>query len=218
MEPEPTSRIVKYPDGPELSLEQAQSGPYVFAVGPQPDTIYAFEDGDAAQTQGESPAERQIEAWARENGVLANIERARAVISELPASPSQEFDEEAARAERDRIAQKMQGLLAQYPDLEPGSPEFLKRAHEARFFDSAILYRGAAYSSPWVPLSASCPNVAAYTGWPEGAKSCRTIGYTAVYLYDDIDYKPSRFTPASRLAGSDGTDLSPRSIKSVLFV
>jgi hypothetical protein len=218
MEPEPTSRIIKYPDGPFLSLDQAESGSYVFAVGPEPDTIYAFEDGRVAQSQDESPAERQIEAWARENGVLANLERARAVIGELPSSPSEEFDEEAARAERDRIAGKMQGLLEEYPDLTPGSPEFLEKAHKAKFFDSAILYRGASYSDPWVPLKASCPDVAAYTGWPEGAKSCQTIGFTAVYLYEEKDYRPSRFTPASRLAGSDRTDLSPLSIKSVLFV
>jgi hypothetical protein len=218
MEPEPTSRIIKYPDGQELSLEQAQAGSYVFAVGPEPDTIYAFEDGGAEQSQDESAAERQIEEWARENGVLERIERARAVVDELPPNPSEEFDVEAAQAERDRIAQKMQGLLDADPNLTPGSPEFLEKAHAAKFFNSAILYRGASYSGDWVPLDESCPDVPSYTGWPHGAMSCQTIGFTAVYLYEDIDYGPSRFTPASRLAGSDMTDLSPRSIRSVLFV
>lgn len=220
MEPDPTSRIIKYPDGPMLSLEQAEDGPYVFAVGPEPDTIYAFEDGggERAQQQSESGGvEQQIEAWARENGVLERIERARSVIGELPESPSEQFDEEAARAKRDRIKRQMEGLLDEYPDLTPGSPQFLEKAHEAKFFDSAILYRGASYTGDWVPLDASVPDVVAYTGWAEGAKSCQTIGYTAVYLYEQIDYKP-RFTPTSRLAGSDRTDLSPRSIKSVLFV
>ena len=113
---------------------------------------------------------------------------------------------------------QMEGLLDADPSLTPGSPKFLERGHAEGYFDSAILYRGASYNSPWVPLNASCPDVPAYTGWPEGAKSCQTVGYTAVYLYEEINYRPSRFTPASRLAGSDRTDLSPRSIKSVLFV
>ncbi len=222
MEPEPTSRIIKYPEGPLLSLEQAEDGPYVFAVGPEPDTIYAFEDGGGEQAQQQQQyesggVEQQIEAWARENGVLDRIERARAAIGELPESPSEEFDLEAAKADRDRIMEQMKGLLEADPSLTPGSPEFLERGHAAGYFDSAILYRGASYSGDWVTLNGSVPDVVNFTGWPEGAKSCQTIGYTAVYLYEQVDYKP-RFTPTSRLAGSDRTDLSPRSIKSVLFV
>jgi hypothetical protein len=218
MEPEPTSRIIKYPEGPELSPEEAQRGSYVFAVGPQPDTIYAFDDNGASKMQGQSTAEPQVEAWARENGVLENIETARAAIRELPAHPSEAFDLEAARARRNRIAEKMQSLLDADPELTPGDPRFLELAHTKEFFNSAILYRGASYSSDWVPLDESCPDVESYTGWHGGAMSCQTIGYTAVYLYEDIDYGPDRFTPTSRLAGSDRTDLSPRSIRSVLFV
>jgi hypothetical protein len=205
---EPSTRIVKFTGG-ELTLDEASSGPYVFATGREPDTIYAFE---------ERVAEKQVEEWAAQQGVTDRLSRAREVIAKLPEDPSSQVDVDAERAEGERVNALLDQLSAEL-GIPVGSPDFLRIAHERGIFDSAILYRDAGFREPKWPLSTSAPNVPLITGWSQGARSCEAIGFQAVYLYEGTNYGPNRFSPAVRLTGGlFKIDVSPRFIRSVLFI
>jgi hypothetical protein len=201
------TRIVKFPSGEELTAEQARSEPLVFAAGPEPDTIFAF-DSDAA--------EGELERWAQERAVSDSLARAREIVDRLPEDPDAEVDEAAERAEVERINARLRELSSEL-GIPMGAPEFIQKAHEAGVFDSGILYQPPYYGLPAVGLSTSCTDVRRYL--PNGALSARTYGFNVVLLYDQANYGPitARRTPMLSLVGTAVAPLVPRPALSVLF-
>jgi hypothetical protein len=205
-EPDPAIRIIRF-DGQELSLEEAQSGTYVFAAGPVIQTVYAFPREEA---------EPQVESWAAAQGLAGKLEQAREVIERLPEDPGAEVDEEAERAEVEEINRRLETLSAE-TGLAFGTPELLKLAEDKHIFDSAILYSQPLYRKPHsVGLRNSCTDLSRY--FAGGALSCETIGYDAVYLYEQPNYGPNKYVPAVRLIGCDRIAQTPCGILSALFV
>jgi hypothetical protein len=209
MEPsEQPIRIVKYPGGEELTLEQAASESYVFAAGPDPDTLFAFDSESAHQDQ---------ESWAAEQGLSAQLEAARRVIDALPGDPGTEYEEATERAEVEQINSQLDELSAKI-DMPIGAPGFLAKAHEAAIFDSAILYGHLNYvAPPRAGLNASCADVTPYL--PAGALSVRTSGYNVVLLFDQRNYGSSApgGIPMVTLVGTDCVPMTPRPVRSVRF-
>lgn len=207
-EPQQDIRIVRFGAGDELSRKEAESGQYVFAVGPQVETVYAFPTEEAAS---------QVETWAAEQGVAAQLERARKVIEELPDDPGADVDVDAERVTVEEVNRRLQALSDE-SGLAIGTRGLLEAAHRRRIFDSAILFSQPLYRAPLsLGLSSSCTDLGRYN-FANGARSCQTIGYQAVYLYEQPNYGPDRFQPAVRLLGTDSISLTPVSIRSVLFI
>jgi hypothetical protein len=204
---EPRTRIVKFPSGEELTPEQARSGPLVFAAGPEPAVIFAF-DSDSA--------EGELERWAQERALDDSLARARAAVDQLPEDPDAAVDQAAERAEVERINARLLELSSEL-GIPMGAPEFIEKAHEAGVFDSAILYQPPYYGLPAVGLSTSCTDLRRYL--PTGALSARTYGFNVVLLYDEANYGPitARRTPMLSLVGTAVAPLIPRPALSVLF-
>ena len=203
----PSTRIVKFPSGEDLTVEDASSGRFVLAAGPEPDTIFAL-DNDSA--------DELLDRWAQERAVGADVARARATAEALPADPSADEDEAAERARVEDTNRRLEELSAQL-GIPMGAPEFIVKAHEEGILDSAILYQQPYYLTPVLGLSTSCTDLRRYL--PTGALSARTYGYNVVFLYDQPNYGPTltRRTPMITLVGTAVTALSPRPILSVLF-
>jgi hypothetical protein len=199
--------IVQFPSGEELSPAQARSVRFVFAAGPDPETIFAFDS---------ESAEAELERWAQEHELLDDLARARAVADALPEDPSAGVDEAAERAQVERLNARLREFSTEV-GISIEAPEFIEKAHEAGIFDSAILYQGSYYRSPAVGLSTNCTDVRWYL--PKGALSARTYGYNTVLLYDQANYGPitARRTPMLCLLGTAIAPLSPRPIISVAF-
>jgi hypothetical protein len=198
---------VKFPTGEELTVEAAGSGRFVFAAGREPDTIFAFE---------RESAEQELEKWAQERELGDDLARAREVVDRLPDDPGAEVDEGAERARVAQINDRLRAFSTEI-GMPMEAPEFIERAHEARIFDSAILYQLSSYRSPVLGLSTSCTDVRWYL--PNGALSVRTYGFSVVLLYDQANYGPvtARRTPMLSLVGTAVTALCPRPVLSVIF-
>jgi hypothetical protein len=200
-------RIVKFPSGEDLPVEEAQTGRYVFAAGREPDTIFAFDS---------ESAEEQLQHWAQERELGDDLARAREAAAALPDDPS---DEGAEAAERERV-ERLNARLREFSTkvgIPMEAPEFIERAHEAGIFDSALLYQRPYYVLPVVGLSTSCTDLRRYL--PSGALAARTYGFSVVLFYDQPNYGPvtARTTPTLSLVGTGVIALSPRPILSVLF-
>ena len=199
--------IVQFPSGEELTPAQARSARFVFAAGPDPETLFAFDS---------ESAEAEQERWAQERGLGDDLARARALAGALPEDPSAGVDEAAERAQVEQLNARLREFSSQ-TGISIEAPEFIEKAHDAGIFDSAILYQGSYYRSPAVGLSTNCTDVRWYL--PRGALSVRTYGYNAVLLYDQANYGPvtARLTPMLCLLGTAVAPLSPRPILSAAF-
>jgi hypothetical protein len=204
---QPRTRIVKFPTGEELTVEEAGSGRFVFAAGREPDTIFAFE---------RESAEQELEKWAQQRELGDDLARAREVVDRLPDDPGAEVDEAAERARVAQINDRLRAFSTEI-GMPMEAPEFIERAHEAGIFDSAILYQLSSYRSPALGLSTNCTDVRWYL--PQGALSARTYGFNVVLLYDQANYGPvtARRTPMLSLVGTAVTALCPRPVLSVIF-
>jgi hypothetical protein len=211
METYKPTKIVKFSGGDELTDEEARSGPFVFAAGPEPEpeAIFAFDDAQA---------EDQVDEWAKARGLSDALALSREVIGQLPDDPSSEVDEYAERAEVERITSRLDELSSENDVPAIGTPEFLRIAHDRRVFDSAILYQQANFvNPPCLGLTQSSPDLKRL-GWTAGANSCETIGFQVVCLYEQANYGPVRLIPMCRLFGNAKASRLPRPALSVLFI
>jgi hypothetical protein len=207
----PDIGIIRFPEGTSITLDEARTGGYVFAVGPRSRTIVAFD----REGTGEHRARDQIRAWARLQGLEETLARGQAKIKKVPPNPSARVDQEAERKKVKRIRRELDRLADETG--VPIGPRLLHAAVTCGIFGSALLYSDPLYrAQPTLPLSESCPDLDIH-GWST-TESCTTDGYDNVYLYEEPDYGPDKLTPAVTLVGTDGIDQIPSTqIASVFF-
>jgi hypothetical protein len=207
---EPNVRIVRF-EGGELTLEEARSGAYIFAAGPEPETretetIYAFEK----RPTDKAKALEELSSWADERNLKDALLEGRAKLDQVPdATP------ELAEVERVR---KALSDLAEETGMAPG-PELIDTARERGIFGTLLLFRQGAFNwPPFLPLILSCPNLPSL-GWSE-TRSGHNWSYDIVQLYEEINYGPDRDLPLYTLLAKRDMRYIPHppQIRSALFV
>jgi hypothetical protein len=202
-QPQPDVRIIDYTSGRELKLRDARRGPYVFVVGPDPQTLFAFPD-----------TKRLIRTWADEQEVRRKLNQARRTITKRAQAPGAVVNRRAERAQIKEDDRRLKAFSNKH-GIPIGDPKLLRKAHRARIFDTALLFEEPGYQGTSHVFRANCADLTPY--FPYGAQSCQTVGYLGVYLYEQPQYGPDPYFPAVELIGGDNTTLTPNPILSVQF-
>jgi hypothetical protein len=202
-------QIVRF-RGEELTLEEARSGAYVFAVGTETDTIYAFETRPAESRETVD----DLMTWARERGLEETLHRGRARLAELGDAP---VDSEVEAVDHERVQQQLIDLADETG--KPPGRDLFTIAEERGIFGSVLLFSQTLYRVPRIlVLKQSSPDLAQEHNWYD-TLSCFNFGHPVANLYEQTGYGPNRAVPLATVPAFAGIKLVPNGgiVGSVLF-